>query len=150
MKVRDANEADLKALYEFEKEIICTERKFDSTLQDEDFHYYDFKDLIISQDVKIVVVEVDNEVVGSGFAQMKKAENYLKHAAYAYVGLLYVKPLHRGKGINSVVLQTLKDWIRKRGITEIRLVVYETNEAARIVYQKAGFIPHVLEMRMEI
>lgn len=101
MKVRDANEADLKALYEFEEEIIYTERRFYSTLQDEDFHYYDFKDLIISQDVKIVVAEVDNEVVGSGFAQMKKAENYLKHAAYAYVGQLYVKPLHRGKELTA-------------------------------------------------
>ena len=150
MKIRDANERDLPALYEFENEIIRTERTFDSTLKNEVIHYYDFKKSVIDQNVKIVVAEVDNEIVGSGFAEIKKAESYLKHAEYAYIGLMYVKPSHRGKGINKQVIQTLKTWILEKGVAELRLVVYEKNEDAINAYEKAGFIPHVLEMRMKI
>ena len=148
--IRDADENDLTVLLQFEQAIIEAERAFDNSLKDGKTHYYNFPDLIASPKAKVLVAETGNKIVGSGYAVIKEAELYLKHREYAYLGLMYVKPTHRGKGINKQVLQTLKEWLIEKNITEIRLVVYEDNLLAKNAYLKAGFKAHVLEMRMEI
>lgn len=150
VKIREADLADIAVLIEFEQEIIKAERAFDTSLKEGETHYYNFPDLVASPKTKIIVAEINDEVVASGYAEIKKAEAYLKHAEYAYLGLMYVKPMYRGKGINQQVLKALKEWIIEKQIAEIRLVVYDDNILAKKAYQKAGFKPHVLEMRMEI
>ncbi len=150
IKIREANESDLTVLIEFEQEIITAERAFDNSLKEDEIQYYDFQDLIASPKAKVLVAEIENEIVGSGYAAIKDAELYLKHRQYAYLGLMYVKPTYRGKGINQHILQVLKEWVIEKKITEIRLVVYDANTGAKNAYQKAGFNAHVLEMRMEI
>jgi len=150
IKIRDAGESDLTVLLAFEQEIIGVERKFDNSLKDAETHYYDFNNLLASPKSKVLVAEINNEIVGSGYAEIKEADLFLKHSEYAYIGLMYVKPLYRGKGINQQILQFLKDWIIEKKITEIRLVVYDENLPAKNAYQKAGFKAHVLEMRMAL
>jgi len=150
MKIREADENDLKELIEFEQEIIRTEREFDNCLKEGETHYYNFRNLLTSPKAKVLVVEIENEIVGSGYAVIKEAAPFLKHSEFAYIGLMYVKPAHRGKGINQRVLQTLKEWVIGKKVTEFRLVVYDENAHAKNAYMKAGFKPHVLEMRMEL
>ncbi|WP_301921088.1 GNAT family N-acetyltransferase [Ferruginibacter sp.] len=150
IKIREANESDLTVLIEFEQEIIKAERAFDNSLKEGEIHYHNFQNLIASPNAKVIVAEIENEIVGSGYAEIKEAEFYLKHSEYAYLGLMYVKPKYRGKGINQQVLQTLKKWIVEKKITEIRLVVYDANILAKNAFQKEGWKPHVLEMRMGI
>jgi len=149
MKIREANEGDLKTLLEFEQEIIKAERPFDNSLKDETY-YYNFPDLLTSPKAKVLVAEIENEIVGSGYAVIKKADHFLKHDEFAYLGLMYVKPAHRGKRINQQILQALKEWVVEERITEMRLVVYDENMNAKNAYTKAGFKAYVLEMRMEI
>lgn len=150
IKIREANEYDLTLLIEFEQEIIKAERAFDNSLKEEEIHYYDFRDLMASHKAKILVAEIDDKIIGSGYTVLKKNEPFLKHDEYAYIGLMYVKPAYRGRGINQQILQILKDWIIEKQITEIRLVVYDENITAINAYKKAGFKGHVLEMRMEL
>ena len=149
-KIREASEYDLTILIEFEQEIIKAERAFDNSLKEGETHYYDFKDLIASPKAKIVVAEIDNKILGAGYAVLKEAEPFLKHCEYAYFGLMYVRPMYRERGINQQILQTLKDWVIEKQITEIRLVVYDENILAKNAYKKAGFKGHLLEMRLEI
>jgi ribosomal protein S18 acetylase RimI-like enzyme len=150
MKIREADMNDLNVLIEFEQEIIQAEREFDNALKEGEFHYYNFQELLISPTAKVLVAEIEDEMVGSGYAVLKKADSFLKFNEYAYIGLLYVKPGHRGKGINQLILQKLKDWVAEKKVREIRLVVYDDNEKAKNAYLKAGFKAHVLEMRMEL
>ena len=141
---------DMGILIEFEQEIIRAERPFDNSLKEVNIHYYHFQDLLRSPNAKVLVIEIQNEIIGSGYALIKEAEPYLKYDHFAYLGLMYVKPAHRGKGINQLVLLKLKEWVMEKEITEIRLVVYDENTHAINAYKKAGFKPYVLEMRMEI
>ena len=148
--IRSANENDLDILFQFEQEIVKTERPFDITLKEGEIHYYSLKDLITSSKAKVLVAEIDNEVVGSGYAEIREADAFLKHSVYAHLGFIYVKPAWRGKGLNQQVLQCLKEWISEKGVTEIRLLVYNENTVAQNAYQKAGFKPLLVEMRMEV
>jgi GNAT superfamily N-acetyltransferase len=63
---------------------------------------------------------------------------------------MYVLPEYRGKGINKLILDRLKDWAASQGLTELRLEVYYENLPAIKAYEKFGFKSHMLEMRYNL
>lgn len=146
--IRKATAADLDTLFEFERGIVTTERPFDDTLKEGEIHYYDLAAMIGADDVQLLVAQFGDEVVGSGYARIENVKNYLKHAQHAYLGFMYVKPAFRGKGVNKMILDSLKSWCIERKITEMRLEVYAENVAAVKAYEKAGFKILLTWMRM--
>jgi GNAT superfamily N-acetyltransferase len=42
---------------------------------------------------------------------------------------MYTDPRHRGKGVNAVIIEALKEWCRSQNITEL-LDVYHDNPSA--------------------
>ena len=94
-----------------------------------------------------MVAELGGELIGSGYARIENAKPYLQHQQHAYLGFMYVAPAHRGKGINRMIMETLEAWARTQNITELRLDVYQQNDAAIKAYEKTGFIKHMIAMR---
>lgn len=145
--IRKAEIKDLEMLLIFEQGVIYPERPFDPTLNKSHIHYYDIKKLIASDEVELLVAELNNELVGSGYARIENARHYLNHAKYAYLGFMYVIPAERGKGINKLIIDALADWALTKNITELRLDVYQINDAAIKAYESAGFSKHMINMR---
>jgi len=148
--IRQAKPEEINILLEFEKGIIVVERPFDSTLKEGEIHYYDLLKLIESDDAELLVAVWGDELVGSGYAKILTAKPYHKHSQYAYLGFMYVKPSYRGKGVNQKIIDGLFQWSKAKGLSEIRLEVYNENEGAKKAYFKSGFKPNLLEMRIEI
>jgi RimJ/RimL family protein N-acetyltransferase len=63
---------------------------------------------------------------------------------------MYVEPAHRGQGVVGAIIDELKRWCRSLGISELRLEVYPDNARAVKAYERAGFTPQMLEMRMPL
>ena len=102
MTIRPADKNDLTVLLEFEQEIIKAERPFNSTLKNSEIHFYDLHQLMGSQKAKVIVAEVDNEIIGSGYAAIKEeVDLFVKHTQFVYWGVMFVKPAHRGKGLSK-------------------------------------------------
>ena len=150
LNIREAKIGEINTLLEFEQGIVSAERPFDPTLKPGEIHYYDLVKLIESPLSAVYVVELDGELIASGYVQEREAKDYLKHEKYAYLGFIFVKPEHRGKGVNQRILDALFQWAKERDLTEVRLEVYSENASAIRAYQKAGFEPLLLEMRMSI
>ena len=151
MNTREATEQDLKVLLEFEQGIVTAERPFNSTLIDGEIHYYDLLKLIQAEDAFVIVAEENDEIVASGYARIKEPDNnYSNFDRYAYLGFMYVKPEHRGKGVNKLILDELMRWAKSKDISEVRLDVYSQNESAVKAYEKAGFESLLTTMRMKI
>ncbi|WET47475.1 GNAT family N-acetyltransferase [Chryseobacterium indologenes] len=150
MITREATEQDLEILLTFEQGIVSAERPFNSTLIDGEIHYYDLSHFIQSPDATLIIVEDNDEIVASGYALIKQTEkNYYKFESYAYLGFMYVKPEYRGKGINKIITDELIHWAKSKNISEVRLDVYAENESAVKAYEKAGFEPLLLTMRLK-
>ncbi|MCO5936259.1 GNAT family N-acetyltransferase [Mucilaginibacter sp. RB4R14] len=145
---RRATVADMDTLLQFEQGVISSERPFDPTLKEGHINYYDLNELIIAPHIQLVVAELNGEIIGSGYARIETSKIYLQHPQHAYLGFMYVLPQHRGKGINKLVINALKEWSVQQGITEFRLEVYFGNVAAIKAYEKVGFNSHMIEMRM--
>lgn len=150
VEIRNAIESDIEILLNFEKGIVDAERPFDDSLKEGEIHYYDLMDLIRSERATLLVAVVNDEIVGSGYGKILEAKPFQKHKEYVYLGFMYVKPAFRGQGINGVILQELMEWAKSRGLTEVKLDVYDENVIAKNAYLKAGFKPHLLKMRLEL
>lgn len=138
----------METLLRFEQGVIAAEQPFDETLKRENVRYYDLAAMIEAPDVAVMVAEQAGEIVGSGYARIEEAKPYNIHPQHAYLGFMYVPPAHRGKGINAEIIEALKGWAVAKGITELRLDVYEGNEAAIKAYEKAGFTKLLVNMRL--
>lgn len=150
MITREATEQDLKILLEFEQGIVTAERPFNSTLINGEIHYYDLSHFITSPDANLIVVEDKDEIVASGYALIRETEkDYYNFKKYAYLGFMFVKPEYRGKGINKIITDELINWAKSKNISEVRLDVYAQNESAIKAYEKAGFEPLLLTMRLK-
>ena len=148
--VRRAAPSDLATLRRFEQGIVAAERPFDPTIRRGEVQYYDIGALIASNEAYVAIAERGGEAIGCGLVRKKASPIYVDPPFHAYVGLIYVEPAHRGKGVSELIISTLTDWARENGLTEIRLEVYPANAAAVRAYEKAGFAPYMLEMRRRI
>ena len=147
---RTATARDIDALRQFEQGIVSAERPFDPTLQAGPIQYYDIEAMLRADNVRFIVAERGNALVGCGFARIDDAKRYLSHSQQAYLGLMYVDPKYRGQSINGGICERLKAWCRSRGVTELRLEVYSDNLVAIGAYEKAGFSKHMIEMRIRL
>ena len=137
--IRDAEPKDLAVLLQFEQGIVTAERPYDPTLADDPISYYNINSLITDSSSKVVVAIIGEKIIGSGFATILKAQDYLSHDNY--VNLHF-------KGVNALVMNTLKEWAHNINIFEIRLTVYQDNLTAIRAYEKVGFKKHIIEMRL--
>ena len=149
IQLRPALAADLPTLLEFEQALIGFERPYAPNLRKDHFHYYDLGAYIADPDIEIVVAEIDDELVGSGYALIRDNSHFKVPEKYIYLGFMYVVPEWRGKGINGKILDYLMDWGKSRGHTEFQLTVYAENESAMRAYQKKGFEAEILRMRKQ-
>ena len=148
--LRKATNKDLPQLLTFEQGVITAERPFDSFLKESNITYYDIQNLIESEESEMVIAEIDGQIVGAGYGQIRESKPYWKKPAFVYLGFMFVHPSFRGQGINQKIINYLKDWAKSKNIHELRLEVYVENESAIRAYEKAGFKNHMLEMRLDM
>ncbi len=150
LKVREATHADLPQLLELEQRLLEYERPFNAALKLENAHYYDLPFLIEDDESLLIVVETDGEIIGTGYVQLRVSKSSRVHPTHGYLGFMYVSPAHRGQGINQTVMRRLIEWSTARRVTDFYLDVYAQNEAAIRAYQKAGFEPIMVEMKLSL
>ena len=150
MIIREAGGSDLCRLLELEQCVVEAERPFNSSLKSESAFYYDIEKLISSPDAYLLVAEVEGEIIGTGYAQIRESKQSLEHKYHSYLGFMYVSPIHRGKGINAKLIHELIAWSKSRGISDLYLDVYSDNASGIKAYKKVGFKPSLLEMKLSL
>lgn len=148
--IRPATPEDLPTLLRFEQGIITAERPYDQTLKPDPISYYDIGEMISDPNAEVAVAVSDGRLIGSGYAIKKASRHYLNPPFHAFIGFLYVEPDFRGRGVNQRVLDHLFAWARAKDLPEIHLTVYPDNAPAIRAYEKVGFEPYILEMRLNL
>lgn len=149
IEIRAAQPSDLSTLLEFEQGVIAAERPHASDLKETEISYYDLEGIISSRQSKLLVAEVDAELIGSGFVRIECSKAYHKSEQHGYLGFMYVAANWRGNGVNKCILDELINWGQARGIVDYKLDVYAGNQAAIRAYEKRGFAANLLEMTLE-
>ncbi|RYV01868.1 GNAT family N-acetyltransferase [Shewanella sp. OPT22] len=150
MIFREAKLSDLARLRELEQAVVEAERPFNSSIKEHGAIYYQLEDLITSQNSKLIVVEVNGDVIATGYGQIRDSKRSLTHENHCYLGFMYVAEDYRGNGINRQVVHELIAWSKSKGVNDFYLDVYSENTSALIAYEKAGFKPTLLEMKLNL
>ena len=149
IQLRKATLDDLPTLLDFEQALVAYERPFAPHLRQGKIHYYDIEAYIQDPTVCVVVAEEKGEILGSGYALIRDNIPYKTPAQLVYLGFMFVPPAARGQGINGKIMTYLIQWGKDQGHTEFQLEVYDQNSSARKAYEKMGFVPDILTMRLD-
>lgn len=147
---REATINDAPQLLELEQCVIEAERRYNSSLKPEFAIYYDIENLISCDSSHLLVLEVENEIIATGYVQIRGSKRSLKHEQHAYLGFMYVLPAYRGQGINSQLIKQLIEWSKLKEVYDFYLDVYSENHSAVKAYEKIGFKPSLMEMKLSI
>ena len=150
LRIRQATLNDLEILLEFEQFLIDYERNLTSNIKDGHINYYDIESFIKKPDAVVIVAETNGEIIGSGYALIRSNKTYKTPDKYVYLGFMYVKEEHRGKGVNKRIMNELIEWGKKSGYHIFKLDVYSNNSSAINAYQKAGFKGEELNMILNL
>lgn len=150
MILRTATSEDKNKLLELEQAVVEAERPFNAQIKTTGALYYDMDDLLTSEHSELKVIELDNEIIATGYVQIRDSKRSLNHDAHGYLGFMYVDPAHRGKGLNKQLMDGLIEWAKAKGIKDFYLDVYAQNQAAINAYNKLGFTPALMEMQLNL
>ena len=150
MKFRKADINDLDALLLIEQKVVDAERPFNPSIKQKKAVYYDIKKLISDPLSLLIIAEDHNNIIVSGYAQIRQSSTSLEHNTHAYLGFMYVDPNYRGQGVNKAIMDRLLLWSKQQGISDCYLDVYALNAAAIRAYEKMGFASSKIEMKLAL
>lgn len=148
MKFREAIPEDLSELLEIEQKVIEAERPFNPSLKKGKIYYYDIEALMLDSASYLIVADVADKIIATGYAQIRESKASLNHDIHSYLGFMFVSPDFRRKGINKALVDQLIAWSKRNGAQAVYLDVYLKNDSAIKAYRKVGFEPSLLEMKL--
>ena len=149
MQFRQATLSDVNALLALEQAVVDAERPFNSAIKAQGARYYDIPALVTDDDSYLLVAEDNGAIVATGYVQIRQSKPSLEHNVHGYLGFMYVAPAYRGMGLNKEIIDTLMAWAESKQVFDFYLDVYAHNRAAINAYEKVGFQPSMLEMKLQ-
>ena len=98
-----------------------------------------YKEYINAKSKKLLVVEIDNKIIGFGSAQINSSNAIFKIKEHGYIVEVYVDKKFRRRGVAGEILKVFYKWFRKNNIKYIELNVLYHNELGRNAWTKYGF-----------
>jgi ribosomal protein S18 acetylase RimI-like enzyme len=95
-------------------------------------------DYVLAREHEIVVADVDG--VAAGFALLiYDLPDEVTLTEQAFIAYMAVEPASQRQSIGRMLLASVEDHARKRGLPYLSLMVTEDNSAARALYAESGF-----------
>lgn len=148
MKFRQAVINDIEQLFTLEQKVVEAERPYNTDIKRGKPIYYDMVNLITGNDCYLIVAEEGGEIIATGYSQIQLSKQSLEHDKHAYLGFMYVSEKYRGKGLNKKIMDKLIYWSKTQGVNDHYLEAYSGNSPAIRAYEKAGFKPCLIEMKL--
>jgi ribosomal protein S18 acetylase RimI-like enzyme len=150
VSIRPANDRDIEALcemyYDFHEFHVCGVPTHLRSLGDrERWDRSSLRDvlgkIIQSADSEVFVAEVAGKLAGLTEVYVRQDADEATLVQHQYVELqsLMVLAPFRRNGIGARLMEAARRWAREKRATEMRLGVWEFNEAAREFYEAVGF-----------
>lgn len=145
IEMRKANIEDLKFIIQLYKKAIvqmehCGISQWDDLYPSEE---------ILHQDIlkhQMYIGEIDSKIVSVFVLNQEYDEAYntgnwiYNETSFFIVHRLCVDPVVQGKGVGSMTMLLIEDFLRSKGIESIRLDAFSLNPSALKMYEKFGYM----------
>lgn len=97
-------------------------------------------DRLTDDTMRVFVAEVNGRLVGMILLKIRSEEHPIKYSQhYLHVSTLIVAAEFQGQGVAQRLMDTAVTFARERGLSQLRLNVYDFNQRAIAFYEKEGF-----------
>jgi GNAT superfamily N-acetyltransferase len=80
----------------------------------------------------------------AGYIFLETLTDYFTLEKHGHVGMLVVAADSQGTGVGRALMETADAWALERGYAKLTLNVFETNQHARLVYDRMGYRPETV------
>ena len=111
------------------------------------------ENLISANDGELFVAEEDGAFVGYAAGFVLRDENPAETEdsnVCGYINDVYVVPHRRGRGVASLLLRAVENFLRAKGMARLRINTLVLNESAKRAYVKQGFEPYEVMMEKRL
>lgn len=129
--------------------LLQSEKLYDSNIKDNLTINGFFKKRINDKDTIILVVDVDNKIVGYIYGYVH-SDNKIKIELESYIESLFVEEEYRKQGIGQELLNRFIEESKNRGVKYIFIENKVGNETAQFLYKKLNFNIFIENRRKEI
>ena len=106
------------------------------------------KERLKDENMLLALVLVDEVPVGYGLAFDVAEHPFMPEWTRAgYITQFLVSRNYRQHGVGKILMDTINDWFRSRGIQKVLLNVDIENEAGVRFWESQGFEPYVMRMK---
>jgi GNAT superfamily N-acetyltransferase len=106
-----------------------------------------FEALVDDPDRVGILAEVDGELAGGLMGSYPELTPYVR-AREARLNSLWVRPQHRSSGVGALLVDEFFAWAREIGAPYAIVTAYAANTSAQRFYERQGFDPHAVTLRM--
>jgi ribosomal protein S18 acetylase RimI-like enzyme len=107
----------------------------------------DFRRLLENDDCSVLIARSDDEVAGMVVGYVSSSSSTRQPVSMAILRSMYVRQMHRRRGLASRLTEAFVAWAVERGCDEAYVDSYFDNMAARALYESHGFAPQSVSHR---
>ena len=109
-----------------------------------------FEALVVDPDrVGILAEDRSGELMGGLMGSLPELTPFVR-LREARLNSLWVLPEHRGSGVGALLVEDFVAWARERGAPNAIVTAFAANGAAQRFYERQGFGPHTVTLRMAL
>lgn len=97
----------------------------------------------------LLVAREDEQIVGFAMVHVETGL-YQQDATRGIVDNVFVEDSARDSGVGSQLLEAAERLLRQEGADVLSLSVLAANEGARRLYERAGYVPHRIELEKPV
>lgn len=154
IKIRKAKKEDIENIVELNKQLDDFHTKFDKYYKDSSEAAKNFKkdlaSIIQKRNVKILVIEDNNKMVGYFNAKIEKPKPFFVPEKIGKISDAFIEEKYRKLGLGKKVLDELIEWFKKNKIKHVELSVDVRNEIGIKAWRKFGFKDFMKKMRLDL
>jgi ribosomal protein S18 acetylase RimI-like enzyme len=85
-----------------------------------------------------------------GFVYLETVHDYFTGEEHGHVSVVAVESTAEGRGVGTALLEAADAWACGRGYRTMTLNVFATNDRARRLYERLGYVPETVRYRKDV
>ena len=142
MKIQLTNSNELKAIWAIKNRCVDCLRSQNIITWDEQYPSFSVFETDQRKGNLYSIFEKNN-IIGCIAVNKEMAAEYCEvnwsDVNFLVIRRLMIDPDHQGKGYAKQAIYQIEKLLADRGVTSLRLAVYEINKSANVLYQKSGY-----------
>jgi ribosomal protein S18 acetylase RimI-like enzyme len=152
--IRTAQNQDIDVIKELNSELADYHRALDVYYRSGEETRSVFRqyvcDILGKRHYRIVVAEVGGGVVGYCIGRIEPTRPFITPERIGKISDTFVKEGYRNRGIGKLMVHSLFNWFKERGIFQVELSVDSRNENGVKAWENLGFREYMKKMRREL